>query len=186
VINFLIRTTNGPTIFPNPTWAFLSAPVNIDLGSILDQLGLRPLIEKVAPSLELASHQNSARLEPVKIAPTGMGMGGENGKKIGMGRVLLKWVWVWIWVCVWVWVYVLPAPYSFYQHSPRTALYKTHTRLFKILICCLYLDSLLAVLSCIVFKSLVRHFVRNYNYQVPIYCFDWQTFSCIQRVMTCC
>ena len=61
--------------------------------------------------------------------------------------------------------------------------YKTHIHLFKILICYLYLDILLVTLSCIVFNTSTRHFVRNCNCQALIYYFDWQTFSCIRHDM---
>ena len=55
----------------------------------------------------------------------------------------------------------IPAPYP----PPH----KTWIRLFEILICCLYLDILLIVMSYMVFKAVVKHLV---NYQVLIYCFD--------------
>ena len=81
-------------------------------------------------------------------------------------------------------------PYLFYQYPlricPISALYKTRIRLFKFLICYLYLDILLVALSCIVFKISVRHFIRNCNFQVLVYCFDRKTFSCIRCDMIFC
>ena len=54
-------------------------------------------------------------------------------------------------------------PYPFYQCLPRTHLipapYKAHTRLFKILICYLYLYILLVVLSCMIFQTLTEDFI---------------------------
>ena len=51
-----------------------------------------------------------------------------------------------------------------------TASYKTSTYLSNVIVCCLDLDTLLVVLSCIVFKTLAEHFTKNCNYQTLICC----------------
>jgi len=67
----LFRATNGPTTFPNLAWTFLSSQANIDLGSILDQLVSRPLIEKVGPSSELTLRQTLLLEEDLPSNPWG-------------------------------------------------------------------------------------------------------------------
>ena len=49
----------------------------------------------------------------------------------------------------------IPAPYL--PHMKPVPFF------FKVLICCLHLDTLLVALNCIVFKTSMRHFAKNCN-----------------------
>ena len=59
---------------------------------------MNSLVNTYTPLIPRVAKKIYARLKSVKFTPMGMGMGGENVKKMGMRQILLKWVWVWVWV----------------------------------------------------------------------------------------
>lgn len=97
---------------------------------------------------------------------------------INIAKVLLKYVWIQVPLILYLFINTLSCACLIFLP------FKAYTCLFKVSVCCLYLDILLVILSCIIFNILMGYFIRRCNCQVPLYCW-MQYFSCIYDIIYC-